>query len=425
VVGADPYGLTGIAVADAGDIDGDGAHDVAIGSWLGGSTTSGSASLFVGGVTGALTTKSADLTIESPGSGDSFGWAVAGGGDYGGDGYGDLAVGAYGLGRAYLFFGPVSGSYASMDADVVMRTSEASGQAGYSVAGIGDLDGDAYDDVIVGAPLAEDAGRVYFVFGPTDGDVRLDEALVRITGALDSEFGSTLDGSTDFDGDGIRDLVVGAPELETAHGGAGAAYLFLGTELAEVRSAADAAAMIRGGTTDGALGTAVGAGDLDGDGHPDLVAGVPGFRGAWNGDAIGAVLAVRGPLDGSVDQDEVDIVLWGDEDGDEMGASVAAGGDADRDGYEDLAVGAPNAARTAGVVHLVLGPIPDGNDSIRTFGHACVVGEDAGAAHGRASAWLRDPERDGMDDLLVGAPFHSEEKASYAGAAYRFSGWEW
>ena len=425
VVGADPYGLFGIAVADAGDVDGDGAHDVAVGSWLGGSSTSGSASLFVGGVTGALTTKSADLTIESPGSGDSLGWAVAGGGDFGGDGYGDLAVGAYGLGRAYLFFGPVSGSYASMDADVVMRADGASGQAGYSVAGIGDLDGDAYDDVAVGAPLAEDAGRVYFVFGSTDGDVHLDDALVRITGASGSELGSTLDGSTDIDSDGIRDLVVGAPELETTHVGAGALYLFSGTELTDELSAGDAAATVLGSTTEGALGTAVGAGDLDGDGHPDLVAGMPGFRGVWNGDAVGAVLAVRGPIGASVDQGDADVVLWGNDDGDETGASVAAGGDADRDGYEDLAVGAPNAAGTAGVVHLVLGPIPDGHDSVKALGHACVVGEDAGAATGRASAWLQDPDRDGMDDLLVGAPFHTEGKTSYAGAAYRFSGWEW
>jgi hypothetical protein len=62
---------------------------------------------------------------------------------------------------------------------------------------------------------------------------------------------------------------------------------------------------------------------------------------------------------------------------------------------------------------------------MRTLGHACVVGEDTGAATGRASAWLQDPDSDGMDDLLVGAPFHTEGKASYAGAAYRFSGWEW
>src|SRR4030095_14779496 len=97
---------------------------------------------------------------------------------------------------AYLCFGRVSGSYASMDADVVMRAAEASGQAGYSVAGIGNLDGDAYDDLVVGAPLAEDAGRVYFVFGSGAGDVRLDDLVVRITGAPESAFGATLDGST-------------------------------------------------------------------------------------------------------------------------------------------------------------------------------------------------------------------------------------
>jgi hypothetical protein len=426
IVGVDSSGLTGIAVADAGDIDGDGAHDMVVGSWLGGSSTSGTASLFLGAVTGDITTKSADLTIDSPSTGDSLGWAVAGAGDYDDDRFGDLLIGAYGLGRAFLFCGPVSGSYAAADADVVLR-SDGSGRAGYSLAGIDDLDGDGHDDVLVGAPLTADAGRVYVVFGSTEEDVRLEDAAVRITGPSGSALGSSLDASTDFDGDGLRDALVGAPHEDTTHVGAGTVYLFAGSDLDAELYAIDATGALVGGTEDAALGTSMGAGDLDGDGYPDLVAGAPTLRSdaVAGGDTVGAALVVRGPISGSVDEADADAVLWGEEDAAEAGSSIAAGGDADRDGNEDLAVGAPGAASAPGAVYLVLGPIADGTQELAGIAHARVVGEAPGSATGRASAWLEDPEGDGMDDLLVGAPFHSEEKAPYVGAAYRFDGWEW
>lgn len=169
----------------------------------------------------------------------------------------------------------------------------------------------------------------------------------------------------------------------------------------------------------------MGAGNLDGDGYADLVAGAPGFRAYASGDVVGAALVVRGPVGDTTEEGDVDVVLWGEDEGDEAGFSIAVGGDANRDGSDDLAVGAPSALGAAGVVYLVLGPLADGSGSVGDLAHARVVGEDAGASAGRASAWLQDPEGDGMDDLLVGAPFHSEAKASYAGAAYRFDGWEW
>ena len=144
----------GWSVAAAGDVNGDGYADVIVGAWANdtGGTNAGAVYVYFGGPTADAV---ADVTLFAEAPGDVFGITVAGAGDVNGDGYDDVIVGAtqndaagVNAGRAYVYFGGLG-----MDAvaDLTLTGEAAGDNFGISVAAAGDVNGDGYDDVIVGA----------------------------------------------------------------------------------------------------------------------------------------------------------------------------------------------------------------------------------------------------------------------------------
>ena len=285
LTGEDDGDQAGASVSVAGDVNGDGVDDLLVGAPYrdGGATDTGWVYVVSGPVTGPLDLASAAGHLAGAYPYDQAGIAVDGAGDVNGDGYADLIIGAHradeggsNAGMAHVVVGPVSGTY-SLGGILELVGEEADDQAGYAVAGFGDANGDGLDDVLVGAPGAGAAGngKVYLVHAPFDFDMDLTDADDIFTGDDGDAVGSSLAGVGDMDGDGYLDLLMGAPDGACGYPcGTGMAYLVLGPVSANAPAGADLALV---GPAEGyGAGTSVaGAGDVNGDGFDDLIIGAP------------------------------------------------------------------------------------------------------------------------------------------------------
>jgi hypothetical protein len=223
-------GFFGVSVSGAGDVDNDGYEDVVVAGHLedGGAADAGRVYVFSGQTGGVLYT----LESSSPEVSGDFGCSVSGAGDVNNDGYDDVIVGAYAedggaanAGRVYVFSGRTGGLLYPLESP----SPEALGAFGISVSGAGDVDGDGYDDAAVGAFFedggATDAGRVYVFSGQTGGLLYpLESPSPEALGA----FGISVSGAGDVNGDGYDDAVVGAFMEDGGATDAGRAYVFSG-----------------------------------------------------------------------------------------------------------------------------------------------------------------------------------------------------
>jgi hypothetical protein len=233
--GIDPYDYSGRSVASAGDVNGDGYTDVIVGAHFAG--FGGESYVVFGGASFASSMSLGSLTgangfrLDGDNSGDS-GRSVSSAGDMNGDGYADIIIGAYRAdsfrGKSYVVFGgssfASSMSLSALNGSTGFRLNgiDSSDESGFSVASAGDVNGDGYDDLIIGAGHADgggdyDAGESYVVFGGSSF-----ASSVNLS-ALNGANGFRLDGidlldrsgfsvasAGDVDGDGFDDLIIGA-----------------------------------------------------------------------------------------------------------------------------------------------------------------------------------------------------------------------
>ncbi|MCB9685920.1 MAG: FG-GAP repeat protein [Alphaproteobacteria bacterium] len=397
-----PGSQFGWAVADIEDLDGDGVRDVIT------SAPYAAATGFVvalSGVDGRELWRTASGELHAEG-----GYAIAAAGDLDGDGVWDVVVGEPGIDRVVLMSG-VDGS------ELAAVEGVADERLGSAVGRVGDVDGDGVDDLLVGAESADgggtDAGRVVLLSGRTRA------VLWTVEGAMaGGQLGGGAGHLGDVTGDGVPDVVVGA------HGNGGRVLVLDGADGSLVREHVDP----DGG---GVLGQffVSGVGDLDGDGVPDVFGGDyanpakgPGTGRAfvWSG-ATGATLHTftgesageglgTGRYAGDVDGDGVpDLAIgsWqhsggapgagrftlfsgadgsvlrtvtGTREGENLGFDVVGVGDVDGDGAIDLAVSAATGSR----VYLVTGlPVPEAPPS-----EPAPSSGGCGCAHGGGASWL-------------------------------------
>lgn len=404
--------LLGESVSVAGDVNGDGYSDFIVGAYRQG--IGGAASIYLGGTYVLAPTTPAIGTISpidfSSGPASSLtGHSVANAGDVNGDGYSDVLVGAPDAsngqaneGLAFLYYGSANGLAAT--ADVTLEMNVANARFGHSVATAGDVDGDGYADVIIGAPQAGGTGRVYiFLGGP--GGLSTTPALT-LNGAAGSGYGHAVSTAGDVNSDGFADVIIGAPLAGTAsvHLGSGAGTIAIPH------------IVIAGPQPGSAFGFAVAtAGDVNGSGFSDIIVGAPNFTNGEVGE--GAAYAYHGSDTGLVATQA--WVREGNFVGARFGHSVAGVGDVNGDGYFDAVVGAPNWSRTStnqGAFFYFRGSASGlvNNAGTRQEG-------PVGVQLGYSVAEGGDINGDGYADFIAGAPFLSNGQAG-EGRTYVYTG---
>ncbi len=321
-------------------------------------------------------------------AGDSLGYAVSAAGDVDADGIGDLILGA----PQASSNGLASGSIQVVSVATGNRILRIDGQSptdllGFSVASAGDVDGDGIPDLIAGAVLAdpgglEDAGSAFVYSGATGS------LLFRFDGqSVHERLGVSVSGIGDLDGDGVPDLLVGARRADPSGlVDAGSVLVFSGATGNKIL-------VIHGGVAGGMLGSFVAAaGDLDGDGVGDILAGAPRTDPGPQGN-YGSAFVFSGATGNRI------LRFDGQNPGDQLGFSGAGVGDLDADGVPDLIVGAMRAdpfARTdAGSVFVFSGA---GGLPLYRF-----HGEGAGDLLGFSVARTGDLDGDGLADFVTGA----------------------
>jgi hypothetical protein len=376
----------GICVAAVGDTNADGVIDILL-------SEPGYAGP-AGPISGRVRVRSGQgtailLMVHGTVQDSAFGNAVAGAGDLNGDGHDDIAVGAWFENNPAGFWAGAVYAFSGSNGDVLWKR-EGDGldhHLGTSVAIVRDVNADGFDDVAVGQPGRDfstwpDPGRVYVLSG-FDGS-----PLYHLDGGQPGdEFGWRVSAIDDVDGDGVNDIVVGAPSGDGNVPNAGNVRIFSGATGQFLR-------FLGGDSIWENFGAAVaGLDDLDGDGFGDLAIGAYNYGNVVM-TYIGRVCAFSGA---SGD------LLWsfdGLSQGEVSGKAVGRAGDVNRDGVTDVIIGAPYTLGD-------LGPW-QGRVYVRSGVDGSLIdmwmGESGSSFFGHSVSGAGDLNQDGYDDVMVGAP---------------------
>lgn len=425
----------GYSVSTAGDVNGDGYSDIIIGSWLfndGANTDEGRAFIYYGSATG-LSSSPISTPDDADQSNSWFGISVASAGDINGDGYSDVIIGAYGYddganideGGAFIYYGTSTGLSSSPDS-TPDDADQIGANFGVSVASAGDVNGDGYSDIIIGAWSFDDGsnfneGRAFVYHGSAAGLSATPNNTPDDADDFQTSFGIGVSNAGDVNGDGFSDVIIGAMNFtEGANIEEGRAFVYHGSLTG---LSADPNSILDDANQLGALfGRSVAsAGDINGDGYADVIIGADSYDDGANTDE-GRAFVYHGSATGlsaspNNTPDDANQSQCG------FGASVASAGDVNGDGYSDVIIGAAgfndganNLEGRAFVYHgsavgLSTNPNNTPDDA-----------NQAGARFGGSVGSAGDVNGDGFSDVVIGAFNYNDAGNATEGRAFVYHG---
>jgi len=379
----------GRAVSSVGDVNGDGIDDFMVGAYFDntGGSNAGAAYIIFGSTNlngtynmiGSIL--SPDITIFGKAANDYLGKQIAPAGDINGDGFDDVLISALGnddaggaAGAAYVFFGSASmnstislGGVLSAD---ITFLGKAGDNLGYDVAGAGDVNGDGFDDLIIGAfyndDSANNSGAAYIIFGSKN-----------------------LNGTKSFGGGQSADVSI------------------LGR-----------------GINDNLGRSVAGIGDVNGDGFDDVMAGAFRYGGTNKGEAY--VIFGASNLSGTKNlatTASADVTIKGKADNDLLGIYVASAGDINDDGFFDFIIGADRNDGSAGAAYIIFGSstLSGTKDTANADQDVTFLGKPGTSFLGVSTSTVGDVNADGFSDILVSA-YANDSEGTNKGAVYLFFG---
>ncbi|MCF2506232.1 FG-GAP-like repeat-containing protein, partial [Dyadobacter sp. CY107] len=398
----------GWSAATAGDVNGDGYSDIMIGSYLYdyGQTNEGAVFVYHGSVQGIKA--SAALRLESNQPEAKQGISVACAGDVNGDGYSDVMIGIWQYdkgesneGAVVLHHGSPNGLISSPAS--TLESNQADAGLGWSVKSAGDVNGDGYSDIVIGANTYDkghvDEGASFVWMGMADGVSSV--AALKLEGNQNfAQMGWSVSDAGDVNGDGFDDVVIAANGYDNGQSSEGAVFIYHGskTGLSSIPTT-----KIESDQIYASMGKVASAGDVNGDGYGDIIIGVS----LYGENNSGAALVFHGSAQGIINSIKVKLEEQQGEDGN-FGSSVACAGDVNGDGYSDVIVGAPGfdvvqQYADEGMAFVYHGSANGINSNAATKISGSSTGFNMGAVAG-----LGDTNGDGFGDIAIGNPFYTD-----------------
>lgn len=407
-----PNANLGQSVALAGDVNNNGFSDVIVGAPMYDKDQVNEGVAFVYHGSGLGIASAASTTLESNQPDAQFGFSVKGAGDVNGDGFSDVVVGAFlydkpekDEGAAFVYHGSAAGIGAGVV--TTLESNQATAYFGYSVSAAGDVNGDGFGDVVIGGFLYDNVenaeGGAFIYYGSPNGIGNGIAKLLEVNQA-GAQFGASVAAAGDVNGDGYADVIIGANLFDNGQGNEGAAFVYQGSA-----TGLDATPIStqEGNQNNAYLGSAVAsAGDVNGDGFSDIVAGTPGYDKGQIDE--GAAFVWLGGADRISNYTEKNLTSDNGLERQFLGRSVSQAGDVNGDGFSDIIVGLPGYMNDKGCAFIYHGSVNgiENTPTIKLESNFLL------SQFGFSSSGGGDINGDGYDDLIIGAMNYSngEEK---------------